>query len=302
MYKVYTGQDPQIDNLDKPGSVVIELCEELLDAGRMIIVDNFYTSLPLSEYLLQRKTDLCGTLRKNRKNLPLYVKNKKLKRGELISAQRNNLTVLKLRDKRDVLMISTFHANECAMSTGRNPKLKPKMILEYNTGKKGIDLSDEVTSYYSPIRKSLSWYKKVALDVLFGVAVINSVYLYNKINLNSKCTILQGETDILNNLLHIKDKSQDVPLAVPQRRAESTTTIASSSRSPPPMPRTQHYLQELERKEGKLIRRRCVNCYEDLRSKGETPKLATNKAKKVSQQYTACTKPYCLKCFQRAHN
>ncbi|GBP12717.1 PiggyBac transposable element-derived protein 4 [Eumeta japonica] len=62
MYKVYTGQDPQIDNLDKPGSVVIELCEELLDAGRMIIVDNFYTSLPLSEYLLQRKTDLCVKL------------------------------------------------------------------------------------------------------------------------------------------------------------------------------------------------------------------------------------------------
>ncbi|CAG9574665.1 unnamed protein product [Danaus chrysippus] len=36
-YKVYTGQDPQISNLDKPGSVVVELCEDLLDTGRMII-------------------------------------------------------------------------------------------------------------------------------------------------------------------------------------------------------------------------------------------------------------------------
>lgn len=45
--------------------------------GRMIIADNFYTSVPLAEYLLSRKTDLCGTLRKNRIYLPLFVKSKK---------------------------------------------------------------------------------------------------------------------------------------------------------------------------------------------------------------------------------
>lgn len=81
-YKVYCGQDPQISSLDKPGSVIVELCEDLLDQGRMIIADNWYTSIPLAEYLLTRKTDLCRTLRKNRKNIPLLVKNKKLKRGE----------------------------------------------------------------------------------------------------------------------------------------------------------------------------------------------------------------------------
>ncbi|CAG5050168.1 unnamed protein product [Parnassius apollo] len=53
-YIVYSGQDPQISNLDKPGSVIIELCEDLLDQGRMIIADNWYTSIPLAEYLLQR--------------------------------------------------------------------------------------------------------------------------------------------------------------------------------------------------------------------------------------------------------
>ncbi|XP_045448807.1 piggyBac transposable element-derived protein 4-like [Melitaea cinxia] len=143
-YKVYTGQDPQISNLDKPGSVVVELCEELLDQGRMVIADNWYTSIPLAEYLLSRKTNLCGTLRKNRKHLPLLVKKKKLKSGQHIAAQRNNITILKWKDKRDILMISTYHADEQTMTTGRNARLKPNMILEYNNRKKGSDLSDEL--------------------------------------------------------------------------------------------------------------------------------------------------------------
>lgn len=57
-YKVYTGQDPQISNLDKPGSVVVELFEDLLHSGRIIIADNWYTSLPLAEYWIQRKTSV----------------------------------------------------------------------------------------------------------------------------------------------------------------------------------------------------------------------------------------------------
>ena len=141
---MYTGQDPQISNLDKPGSVVVELCKKLLDQGRMIIADNWYTSTPLAEYLLSRKTNLCGTLRKNRKHLPLLVKKKKLRSGQHIAAQRNNITVLKWKNKRDVLMISTCHPDEQTMTTGRNARLKPNMILEYNDRKKGIDFSDEV--------------------------------------------------------------------------------------------------------------------------------------------------------------
>lgn len=87
--------------------------------------------------MLQQNTDICGTLRKNRKNIPLLIKHKKLKRGELIADQRNNVTILKWKDKRDVLMISTCHADEQTMSTGRNARLKPNMILECNNRKKG---------------------------------------------------------------------------------------------------------------------------------------------------------------------
>ncbi|CAG4944989.1 unnamed protein product [Parnassius apollo] len=280
-YKVYSGQDPQISNLDKPGSVIIELCEDLLDQGRMIIADNGYTSIPLAEYLLQRKTDLCGTLRKNRKNLPLLIKNKKLKRGEQIAAQKNNVTILKWHDKRDVLMISTCHADEQTISTGRNPRPKPNMILEYNNRKKGIDLSDELASYYSPIRKTLTWYIKTAVNVLFGVDVINTVYLFNKLNQQNKCTLLQAQICIIKNLLGMN-------------------VVQTPATPAPPAPSTsqaQHFLKQLDRKDGKITRRRCAGCDNEFRQKGETA-AATNKAKRVSQICNICTKPYCLQCFQ----
>lgn len=282
-YKVYCGQDPQIPNLDKPGSVIVELCEDLLDQGRLIIADNWYTSIPLAEYLLTRKTDLCGTLRKNRKNIPLLVKNKKLKRGEQIAAQKNHVTILKWKDKRDVLMVSTCHADEQTMSSGRNPRPKPNMILEYNDRKKGIDLSDELASYYSPIRKTMTWYKKVAVDVLFGVGVVNTVYLYNKLNQQNKCGLLQAQMSIVKKLLGINDVQTPV---VP---TPSTSQIQT------------HFLKQLDRKDGKITRRRCAGCYNDYRHKGETPLAATNKAKRVSQICNICTKPYCLQCFQKVH-
>jgi len=72
--------------------------------------DNWYSSYGLAIELLNRKTHLVGTLRSNRKNNPKEVIQKKLKKGDYIAKQCNKgVTVLKWRDKRDVLVISTKH-------------------------------------------------------------------------------------------------------------------------------------------------------------------------------------------------
>ncbi|KAH9628550.1 hypothetical protein HF086_001157 [Spodoptera exigua] len=74
-YQIYSGVSEQLEGLDKPGSTVIQLTEPILNAGRLIVADNYYTSIPLTMYLKEQKTDLCGTLRKNKKYLPKDVKN-----------------------------------------------------------------------------------------------------------------------------------------------------------------------------------------------------------------------------------
>ena len=71
-------------------------------------MDNFYNSLGLADTLVKRKTDVCGTLRLKRKDLPRDLKTIKLKKGEIIGYQRGKVTVLKWKDKKDVSLISTI--------------------------------------------------------------------------------------------------------------------------------------------------------------------------------------------------
>lgn len=117
-YDIYIGRDPEIAGLNEPGSVVVQLCDGLLDAGRIIVCDNYYNTVGLAKYLQQRKTHLCGTLRVNRIELLWAIRSKKMrpKKGEVIAHQKDNITVMKWRDKRDVAMISTFHDASVNMS------------------------------------------------------------------------------------------------------------------------------------------------------------------------------------------
>ncbi|KAA5593444.1 hypothetical protein F3H15_35995, partial [Pseudomonas aeruginosa] len=52
------------------GSIVVTLAEGLLDEGRCMITGKYYTSDSLTEVMLPRNTDLCGTVNKKRKGLP----------------------------------------------------------------------------------------------------------------------------------------------------------------------------------------------------------------------------------------
>ena len=70
---IYAGkqEQPRIGSVAE--DVVMRLMEGLLDYGRTLYTDNWYTSVVLAKKLLQQKTDLIGTVRKNRRGLPKVV-------------------------------------------------------------------------------------------------------------------------------------------------------------------------------------------------------------------------------------
>ncbi|VDL83170.1 unnamed protein product, partial [Nippostrongylus brasiliensis] len=130
-------------------SVIMELMEDYLDQGRHLCTDNWYTSIPLARTLIKRKTNLVGTLRRNRKGIPSQVKEKKLKRGESCSQQdRNGIMVMKWKDKREIFMLSTSHDNSF------NDKGKPTVVEKYNQMKAFVDLSDQMAAYTPFVRKT----------------------------------------------------------------------------------------------------------------------------------------------------
>lgn len=166
---------------------VLKLMQGLENKSREVIADNFYSSIELAEELLSLKTLYCGTLRSNRRGLPKSIVSLKLKKGEIKGAMnKNGVKCIKWADKRQILMLSTRKEDkDVLVNTGKKNRktnediMKPTCVLTYNNNKKGVDFSDQMSSYYSTLKRGLKWFRKVAMEYLFGMALVNAWIIYN---------------------------------------------------------------------------------------------------------------------------
>ncbi|XP_064631427.1 piggyBac transposable element-derived protein 4-like [Lineus longissimus] len=95
---IYTGQDTEYraeyrDNPSMGAKVVLSLAHPLLDQGYGINMDNFFSSPVLFDFLCQHETDAVGTIRSNRKGLPVQMKQKRLKKGESCEYYRDDIDI-----------------------------------------------------------------------------------------------------------------------------------------------------------------------------------------------------------------
>ncbi|XP_047115851.1 piggyBac transposable element-derived protein 4-like [Schistocerca piceifrons] len=163
-------------------SVFMSLMSGLLNESRILHTDNFYRSVHLAHQLLEQATHLVGTLISNRKLNPQDVVQAKLKKGEHKAKESTRgVVVLKWKDKRDVLMLSTVHGEEEAEVQTRNgTKKKPATIIDYNQPKSFIDHSDPMMSYSHCLRWGVKWYRKLAIELLAESAlVLSTIGLYS---------------------------------------------------------------------------------------------------------------------------
>jgi len=79
--------------------------------------------------------------------------------------------------------------------------MKAKIIVDYISGKAGIDLSGQLSSYSSPVRKSIRWYHKVATEILLGTAVVNALIIHNLNTPHNKLKITQFREALVNEIL-----------------------------------------------------------------------------------------------------
>lgn len=285
-FKIYYGKGDTVKGESHTLTVIKELLgneprESLLGSGRTLYEDNFYSSLEVAEHLKVNKTRYCGTLRPNRRGLPKNVTSEKVKKGSIIGKQKNGVKVMKWCDKKTVLMMSTVERHDLKLiETGKNrkgtPVKKPQCVLDYNRAKKGVDFSDQMSSYYSVLRKGRKWWRKVALELMFGSASINAWLMFNECT-GKSVPYLQFK-DLLSRAL-----AQEAEQEVLER---------------PRTPKRIHTLaHDVERK-----RKKCSGCYAKLR-KTMTSKEADNKVKKVRTYCEECsTKPaLCLSCFNDRH-
>ena len=130
----------------------------LLDKGHHIYLDNYYTSPELFDELQLHNTYACGTVRRNRRDVPKAMTVvKKISQGDAIFRRRNGLLAVKFHDKRDVNMLSTIHSADAVrvVSRDRSVVTKPTCIADYTRLMRGVDLSDQLGQYYTLIRRTI---------------------------------------------------------------------------------------------------------------------------------------------------
>ncbi|MEL7520415.1 MAG: transposase, partial [Cyanobacteria bacterium J06553_1] len=211
--KIYMGDDRQ---RDQPASfgVVMHLMKEaeLFDKGYIVYMDNYYTSPTLFHHLQSRKTAAIGTVRPNRKHMPALVVEKK---GDVaFKSSRTGQVAVAWRDKKTVMCLSTLHKNAATVDVATRRqgivKAKPVVVVDYNKGKAGVDVSDQYAASYAVRRKCVKWYQTLFCHLIDTVVV--NAYLIHRV-LGGKMSHISFRKDLTRSLC-----GRDGPRTPRQRR------------------------------------------------------------------------------------
>ena len=154
-------------------------------SGTNILMDRYYTSIPIAEWFYEKKITCIVTMNSNRKRLPTEMKEikgseenswmaYKIDGGEIII---NSYVVKTKSGMRKVLLLTT---KEPAHYVTDNKKKKPYMYEIFDFTKGGIDIPDQRVGTYTCKVKTRKW-TLVALSYVLDMARTNSQTVY-KIN------------------------------------------------------------------------------------------------------------------------
>lgn len=225
--KVYIGKESGVTENGQGENVVKWLSEPILKAGRNITTDNFFTTLSLAKYLLRFQTTLVGTVRKNKRFLPIDFQSSKGEMGAAKFLFQEKVTLVKYNGKKNksVVLLSTQHGDSAI-----DPESgKPEIICFYNSTKGGVDTLDQVIRGYSVKRATRRWPMALFYN-LIDTAAYNSFLLYKQSNpqFNHR-NPYQARREFLKMLAEelLEDHSD---LSVPENPTPSKKSKDSSSR------------------------------------------------------------------------
>uniref|UniRef100_A0A1B6J0Q3 PiggyBac transposable element-derived protein domain-containing protein n=1 Tax=Homalodisca liturata TaxID=320908 RepID=A0A1B6J0Q3_9HEMI len=262
----------------------VQVVPSFLDEGRHVyaIADNFHTSIPLAETLLHRSTRLCGTIKSDRKSIFPEIK-KDVNEGECKGVECHYGTkVVYWRDRR--VMISTIPGHDTSLvDTGKKnkknlPIMKPRCVLNYNSAKRAFNVSNQLASNNCCLHKTMKWYRKIALDLITGTAIVNSWFAYQTM-VKTRIPLIKYRESVARSLMKTVSMNR---MTTPSRKR----------------------VHSLRKKEGpaRKTRRRCSLCYKTNRA-SQTVQEAAKSTKQVTTYCEDCPdEPFmCLECFNTFH-
>ena len=183
--RIYFGKETDLvvnPTLLQTTRIVLTLCEPYEGLGHHVFTDRYYTSPELAMELERRGLAFTGTVQTNRRGMPLAIKcsgKRGMAQGSVRAYRAGKMMAIQWQDKRTVTILSTTGScNLVQVKTRRGVvKEKPEVVDLYNQNMLGVDKMDQLATYYSFLRKSVKWWRKVMFWLL-EVSVVNSYILY----------------------------------------------------------------------------------------------------------------------------
>ncbi|XP_015122054.1 piggyBac transposable element-derived protein 4-like [Diachasma alloeum] len=168
----YLGKNMALDNPEKipSGEYFFQaVTAPIHGTNRSVTCDNWFTTIPLLNRMLKDpfKMFLTGTIRKNKREIPLEMKVTSKNPPETKFCHTKQITLLSYTPKKNkiVLVASTYlHTRE--ITDG-----KPNIILHYNDTKGGTDTFDQLCHAYTVSRRTNRWPMRIFFGMLDQAAV-----------------------------------------------------------------------------------------------------------------------------------
>ena len=189
-WSMYTGKlKPDGSQRTATHRIVIDICDPILDKGRHVYMDNFFTSPALYTELAERQTGACCTLRTNRAGVPQAVKTTDPPLDEVMSQKEDKLLYITWKDKTRVNILSTIHNSStytkklCSRFSENHHRDvdRPKAIGLYSKHMSGVDITDQQVAY----NFLQQWWKKVVLCNLLEITMVNAKVIYKKLGVGN---------------------------------------------------------------------------------------------------------------------
>lgn len=283
-FDVYTGATSKTNDQSLSYNVVMGLMDGYLEKNHVVIMDNFFSSLPLFSDLLTRSTYACGTIRANRKYLPDHFDlEEDMEPGESEIWQSNNFVATLWQDKRVVRFLSTCCEAEGDDTVERRRKKEgtlslncPPVLKLYTKYMGGVDRSDRMVRTYSVSRQSKKWWFRLFYYFL-DMSVANSFILYQNSPNHDELSELNYIEKLSLALIGTFSRDDEVQTG-PQRKRTKALTI-------PRLTSGNHWPKNAKKQ------RECQQC-----------KHSGKKARRSSYICKSCNVHLCIdSCFERYH-
>lgn len=187
-FSVYTGKRKE-KGLGLGKSVIEKLSRALNGKSYKIYADNFFSTVPLANFLKEKETGYCGTIRSSRKHVLEMKKDKDMKRGDLDwRMDPSGVSITKWMDNKAVHFISNMHDPSLQENTTRKNKDGTTITVECNQVNKDynkhmgyVDKADMLKSLYGLDRKSKKWWHRIAFHFL-DATVVNAFVIFKCIH------------------------------------------------------------------------------------------------------------------------